>query len=88
MRTTRALDYELESLDGGPLTIGSQVRHLASAAHSSGIIIDSANLAGRGAFTVLWAITPKFERFRIDSRGDISIGTVAPSTSLTVKGMG
>jgi len=88
MSTTRALDYELEAIDGGSLRIGAQVRHLNSAAHSSGIIIDSANLAGRGAFTVLWAIAPTFERFRIDSRGDISIGTVAPSTNLTVKGVG
>lgn len=85
MRTTRALDYELEAIDGGPLHIGAQVRHLNSAVHSSGIIIDSANLAGRGAFTVLWAIAPTFERFRIDSRGDIGIGTVAPPTNLTVK---
>jgi hypothetical protein len=85
MTTTKALDYELESLDGSSLCIGTQVRHLNSAAHSSGIIISSANLAGRGAFTVLWAIAPTFERFRIDSRGDIGIGTAAPSLRLTVK---
>lgn len=88
MRTTRALDYELEAIDEDSLRIGAQVRHLNSATHSSGIIIDSANLAGRSAFTVLWAIAPTFERFRIDSRGTIGIGTVVPSTSLTVKGMG
>lgn len=82
--TTRALDYELESLDGGPLAIGSQVRHLASAAASSGIIIDAANLGGRGAFTVLWALAPSFERFRIGSSGTIGIGTAAPSIPLTV----
>ena len=88
MRTARALDYELEAIDGRPLHIGAQVRHLNSAVHSSGIIIDSANLAGMGAFTVLWAIAPTFERFRIDSQGDIGVGTVAPSTNLTVKAAG
>jgi hypothetical protein len=85
MTTTRALDYELEAIDGTPLQVGSQVRFLNSTAHSSGIIIDSANLGGRGAFTVLWAIPPTHEVYRIDSRGGLGIGTVAPSTNLTVK---
>jgi hypothetical protein len=85
MNKTRALDYELEAVDGGPLQVGSQVRHRNSSTHSSGIIIDSANFAGRGAFTVLWAISPILERFRIDSRGSIGISTMAPATSLTIK---
>ena len=83
--TTRALDYELESLDGGPLTIGSQVRHASSAGPTSGIIIDAANMAGRGAFMVLWALAPSFERFRIGSSGSIGIGTLAPAFPLNVK---
>lgn len=85
MNTSRALDYELESLDGKPLCIGSQVRHSGSSSHSSGIIIDSANLAGRGTFVVLWAVSPSFEKYRIDSGGSIGVGTVAPSWSITVK---
>jgi len=83
--TSRALDYELEAIDGGPLAIGSQVRHRNSSSHSSGIITDSANLGGRGAFTVLWAIAPALERIRIDSSGRMGIGTAAPTTRLTVK---
>lgn len=83
--TSRALDYELEAIDGGPLGIGSQVRHRNSSSHSSGIITDSANLGGRGTFTVLWAIAPSLERFRIDSSGRMGIGTAAPATRLTVK---
>ena len=83
--TSRALDYELEAIDGGPLVIGSQVRHRNSSSHSSGIITDSANLGGRGAFTVLWAIAPSLERIRIDSSGRMGIGTAAPTTRLTVK---
>lgn len=83
--TSRALDYELEAIDGGPLAIGSQVRHRNSSSHSSGIITDSANLGGRGAFTVLWAIAPSLERARIDSSGRMGIGTAAPGARLTVK---
>jgi hypothetical protein len=83
--TTRALDYELESIDGGPLTIGSQVRFVTSSSPTSGIIIDAANMAGRGAFTVLWALAPTFERFRINSSGSIGIGTLAPAFPLNVK---
>ena len=85
MITARALDYELEAIDGGPLAIGSQVRHRNSSSHSSGIITDSANLGGRGAFTVLWAIAPSLERIRIDSSGRMGIGAAAPTTRLTVK---
>jgi len=83
--TTRALDYELESMDGGPLVIGCQVKSITSSSPTSGIIIDSANMAGRGAFTVLWALAPTFERFRIDSKGSVGIGTLAPAFPLNVK---
>lgn len=83
--TTRALDYELESMDGGPLVIGCQVKSITSSSPTSGIIIDAANMAGRGAFTVLWALAPTFERFRINSSGSIGIGTLAPAFPLNVK---
>lgn len=82
--TTRALDYELESMDGGPLVIGCQVKSITSSSPTSGIIIDAARNRC-GAFTVLWALAPTFERFRINSSGSIGIGTLAPAFPLNVK---
>jgi len=82
--TTRALDYELESMDGGPLVIGCQVKSITSSSPTSGIIIDAAPNPCR-AFTVLWALAPSFERFRINSSGSIGIGTLAPTFPLNVK---
>ena len=85
MSITKVTSYELESLNGDPLGIGTPVRHANSSVCSSGIIINSLSIEGRYLYTVLWAIPPVYERMRIDSRGDIGIGTVAPSLRLTVK---
>ena len=85
MSITKVTSYELESLNGDPLDVGSPVRHANASVHSSGIIVDSLLIEGTYLYSVLWAIPPTYERMRIDSRGDIGIGTVAPSLRLTVK---
>ena len=88
MSITKVTSYELESLSGDPLDIGSPVRHANASVHSSGIIVDSLMIEGTYLYTVLWAIPPAYERMRIDSRGSIGVGTVAPSISFTVKAAG
>lgn len=85
MSITKVTSYELESLNGDPLDIGSPVRHANASVRSSGIIVDSLLIEGTYLYSVLWAIPPAYERMRIDSRGDIGIGTAAPSLRLTVK---
>ena len=85
MSITKVTSYELESLNGDPLGVGSPVRHANASVHSSGIIVDSLLIEGTYLYSVLWAIPPAYERMRIDSRGDIGIGTAAPSLRLTVK---